>query len=92
MVDKSLNIALEDANTIAEQLNHTKTNPYHILLALLKSNTSLSQMLQQQGMSYDKIEELAIQKAEASSPTLSEKSYLENMNSLAKEGKLKNII
>ncbi|MDR2540677.1 MAG: hypothetical protein LBD11_02590 [Candidatus Peribacteria bacterium] len=91
----TLNTILEHANTIARDLDAEETTIYHILLSLLQSDHPLAKKLAQQGIGYNKIKKLLLDKGHLQTASLGEilkKKFWEDLTELAKAGKLKSVI
>ncbi|MFZ2912121.1 MAG: AAA family ATPase [Candidatus Absconditicoccaceae bacterium] len=105
-ISPSLNQVYIDSEKIIKNMGDTNVSIYHMFLSLLNSKNSISKMLNQQGITFEKMKVIieAMPKAKlrsdeintslansASGPDMLNK-YSEDLVSLAKQGKLKEVI
>jgi ATP-dependent Clp protease ATP-binding subunit ClpB len=104
-ISKELNDIFVEANTIAKNMHDIQTSPYHIFLAFLKSKSQITEQLQKQGISYEKMEVLIKSMSKSRLQTQqniapeqvyswaeSLSKFSEDLTQLARDGKLKQVI
>jgi ATP-dependent Clp protease ATP-binding subunit ClpB len=100
MLSREASTALTEANIIAKKMNDEFVSIKHLLLAIFKSKSKVSQILKDQGVTYNALEAAIaeIRKGERVTSASAEETYnslnkyAKNLNELARTGKLDPVI
>jgi ATP-dependent Clp protease ATP-binding subunit ClpB len=100
MLSREANTALNESNIIAKKMNDEYVSIEHLILAIFKSKSKVAQILKDQGVTYNGLESAIteIRKGERVTSASAEETYnalnkyANNLNELARQGKLDPVI